>query len=61
MFLTTESIIIDGQTYVTFAGIKSQRRPHETYFITTNGVILIQPEDRAVRLLKMHRSKAAAW
>jgi len=61
IFPSTESFIVGGQTYVTFLGIKSQRRPNETYFITTNGVMLIQPDGGEVRLLKMHKSKAAAW
>jgi hypothetical protein len=61
IFLSTESFIVGGQTYVTFLGIKSQRRPNETYFITTNGMMLIQPDGGEMRLLKTHKSKAAAW
>ncbi len=60
MFRSNEPFVVDGETYRAFIGIKSQRRIYETFFITTNGTLLIQPDGGRVRLLKMHANKAGA-
>lgn len=59
-FVYTASLVIDDQTY---QGLFAHRttRYSGTFVITRAGEILVIDESRRARLLRIHRTRAAAW
>jgi hypothetical protein len=59
-FVYTASHVIDGQPYRGLFGYRSTPRLG-TYVITRNGEIMVIDDSGRARLLKIHKTKAAAW
>jgi len=59
--LSSASFMIDGRTYQPLLSYRWRQRHDETFFITKDGDVLIQPDGKDARILKIHKTKGAAW